>query len=111
MILPNAHLACVPLKKLTDYFLNLNHPDGKHKARLFKSVLNLTTDDAEYLRTVLLDIVKIHPAEYKGSNLYGEKYQVDFLIDGVKVRSCWFISNETGIPSLSSCYIKDQRYK
>ena len=55
--LPHPERVIVPIDKLLDYCLNPEHPDGKHKARVFRSALNLGIEDAETLRTVLLDVV------------------------------------------------------
>lgn len=35
MKLPKAHLAVIYEKKITDYLLNVQHPDGKSKAAFF----------------------------------------------------------------------------
>ncbi|MEN8217816.1 MAG: DUF6883 domain-containing protein [Pseudomonadota bacterium] len=37
MPLPNAENAFIDTRKLTDYCLNLEHFEGRHKARVFKS--------------------------------------------------------------------------
>jgi hypothetical protein len=39
MKLPNSDKAIVPIEKLRDYSLNPSHSVGKHKARVFESVL------------------------------------------------------------------------
>ena len=54
MKLPNANRAVVDVRKLRDYCLNAEHPRGRHKARLFKSTLALTSDDALELQRFLL---------------------------------------------------------
>ena len=46
--LPNGHKAVVEIAKLTDYCLNPQHEDGKHKARAFASALGLGREDAEW---------------------------------------------------------------
>ena len=58
MRLPYAELAVVDVAKLRDYGLDMAHPRGKHKAKVFKSRLGLTADDAEFLRAVLLEADK-----------------------------------------------------
>jgi hypothetical protein len=50
MIIPNATQSIVDIRKLQGYCLNLSHDDGKHKARLFLSILGMTIDDVEALR-------------------------------------------------------------
>ncbi|TRU34880.1 MAG: hypothetical protein EWV50_16880 [Microcystis aeruginosa Ma_MB_F_20061100_S20] len=39
--LPHPESTIIDDHKLTGYSLNLNHADGRHKARVFKSALNL----------------------------------------------------------------------
>jgi hypothetical protein len=39
MKLPNGEASIVEIEKLWDYCLNLDHPRGRHKARVFLSVL------------------------------------------------------------------------
>jgi hypothetical protein len=62
MLIPNADNAVVDVRKLRDYCLNLEHEDGKHKARLFSSILGMTADNAEELRQILLGVIKTHEA-------------------------------------------------
>ena len=47
MKLPNAENAVVDIAKLRDYCLDPNHPEGKHKARIFMEKLGITKKDAE----------------------------------------------------------------
>ena len=54
MKLPGGSRAIVERQKLTDYCLDPSHPRGKHKARVFSSVLGFTADDAERLAEALL---------------------------------------------------------
>jgi hypothetical protein len=54
MKIPNSKKAVVDIAKIRDYCLNPEHSVGKHKAHVFKSVLNLTTEDAPILRDILL---------------------------------------------------------
>jgi len=63
MLIPNAKNAVVDIRKLRDYCLNLEHDDGKHKARLFSSILGMTADNAEELRQILLEVVKVQEAQ------------------------------------------------
>ena len=56
MKLPNPHKAVVEIEKLRDYSLNLNHRVGGHKARVFKAALDLTVQEADWLRERALEI-------------------------------------------------------
>lgn len=48
--MPNAERAVVDTRKLRDYCLSADHPRGRHKARVFQSVLGFTSAGAEDLR-------------------------------------------------------------
>ena len=61
VLLPNGDRAVVDFVKLSDYCLNPLHEDGKHKARVFASVLGLGRNDAEWLRGRLLRTAATEP--------------------------------------------------
>ncbi len=55
MKLPFGVSAVVSLSKLQDYRLNLQHPVGRHKARVFAAALGWTQDDVQLVRSLLLE--------------------------------------------------------
>jgi len=63
---PNAELAAVDIRKLRDYCLNPIHDEGKHKARLFASVLGMTSDDAKDLQNILSKSLKLMKINWEG---------------------------------------------
>ena len=77
-LLPNAEFAEVPIAKLTDYALNPDHPLGKHKARVFESVLGLTREDAEFLQKEILHAAFINDAILTREDEYGQRYNMEF---------------------------------
>jgi hypothetical protein len=79
--IPNAENAVVDIRKLRDYCLNSAHDDGKHKARLFSSILSITADDAEALRPILLEVVTMHEAQLGRQDEFGQRYPLDFPIE------------------------------
>jgi hypothetical protein len=107
--LPNRASAVVDIRKLHDYCLSPHHPRGRHKARVFDSVLGLTQDDAENLREMLLSAALSEEATLAGSDEYGERYMLDFVVTtemGVAtVRSGWIVRRGEGFPRLTSCWI------
>jgi hypothetical protein len=109
MIIPNAENAVVDLRKLTEYCLNPKHEIGKHKARVFESVLDLTADDAEELKDALLSAAKNNEAKAGGFDSFGQRYTVDFEMErGMKkatVRSGWIIAANTDFPYLITCFV------
>lgn len=107
--LPNAEHAHASLEKLRDYSLNLDHPRGKNKAIVFRSALGFTINDAERLRSIILDAMLTLEAVEKSPNEYGRRFVVDIPMIGLRgavvVRSAWIIRNAEDFPRLTSCYI------
>ena len=108
MLIPHAENAVVDIRKLRDYCLNLEHDDGKHKARLFSSILGMTADDAEELRQILLEVVKTQAAQLGRLDEFGQRYTLDFTVQwqnkSTRLRSGWIIEQGSDIPKLTTCY-------
>ena len=81
MKIPNAERAVVDIRKLRDYCLNPQHNRGKHKARLFTSLLGMDSDDAEELRNTLLEVVNKQDAQLGETDAYGQRYTLDFTLN------------------------------
>jgi len=109
MRLPNPERAVVDTAKLRDYCLNMRHPRGRHKARVFLSALGLSAGDAEYLRKALLQVAATEDATRIETDEYGERYQLDFtLIRGdrtARIRSSWIVRRGEDFPRMTSCYV------
>ena len=107
--LPHPERAIVHINKLTNYCLNPEHPSGKHKARVFKSSLNLDLEDAETVRTVLLDVVHREMATPTKRNAYGQKYVIDFEMNHwgriAEVRTVWIVRDNENFPRFVTCYV------
>ena len=108
MLIPNAENAVVDIRKLRDYCLNPDHDEGKHKARLFSSILDITPEDAEELRRILLEVVKTHEARLGRQDEFGQRYTLDFTLEwqdkSATIRSGWIIEQGSDIPRLTTCY-------
>jgi hypothetical protein len=115
MKLPNAERAFVDIEKLRGYCLNPFHIKGKHKARMFSSILGLTSADAKKLRETLLDAAKNCDASPGVEDLYGKRYIIDFMMTTAKgqakIRSTWIIIRHEDFPRLTSCYIPKKEDK
>jgi hypothetical protein len=109
MKLPNGESVIVEIEKLRDYCLSQRHPRGRHKARLFLSLLGLTTAHAEELRMELIEAALKGNAAIGASDQYGTRYIIDFeLTRGARtaeIRSCWMIRSGEGTPRFVTCYI------
>ena len=108
MLIPNSENAVVDIRKLRDYCLNSEHDDGKHKARLFASMLGMTAVHAEELRQTLLGVVKVQEAQLGRQDEFGQRYTLDFIIEwqnrSATLRSGWIIEHDSEIPKLTTCY-------
>jgi hypothetical protein len=108
MLIPDAENAVVDIRKLRDYCLNPEHDDGKHKARLFSSILGMTADNAEELRQTLLEVIKTHEVRLGRQDEFGQRYTLNFTITwqnkSATVRSGWIIEHSSVIPRLTTCY-------
>ncbi|MEH2177073.1 DUF6883 domain-containing protein [Nostoc sp.] len=109
MKLPNRECAIVEIDKIAGYCLNPEHPEGKHKARIFKSALGLNLDDAEELQAILLQAVANYDAIPGKKNPYGQKYIIDFPLNRSDkqaiIQSVWIVRNNEGFPRLVTCYV------
>lgn len=108
MKIPNAEHAIVDIRKLRDYCLNSQHNRGKHKARLFTSLLGMSANNAEGLRNALLEAVKTQDAELGETDAYGQRYTLDFTLTWQDkqaiVRSGWIIETNSDIPKLTTAF-------
>ena len=78
MKLPNPDLAVIDERKLAGYSLNLDHDEGKHKARVFKAALNMDVSHLEELKQALRSAIETDDAVPRFRNAYGQKYIIDF---------------------------------
>ena len=109
MKLPNAARAVVEIEKLRDYCLNTSHPRGRHKARVFESVLGIAVDDAQELRQALLTAAGAFDVTFGEQDEYGQRYVLDFPFERrgqqAIIRSSWIIRVGEDYPRLASCYV------
>jgi Domain of unknown function (DUF6883) len=110
MKLPHADHAIIDIAKLRDYSLNPLHPEGKHKARVFASLLGFTAADAETLRNIILNAILIEEAIEGVTDEHGQRFVVDFATEGLRgivtIRTVWIIDRGETVPRLVSCYVK-----
>jgi len=93
MKLPNGARAVVDIEKLRDYCLSAQRPEGRHKARVFLSALEMTASDADTLREILLAAAVVNNAvSMTDVDKYGCRYALDVLVTWgsreALVRSC-----------------------
>jgi hypothetical protein len=109
MKLSNAEASIVEIEKLRDYCLSREHPRGRHKARVFLSLLGMTAAHAEELRAALIDAARKENAVEGVSDQYGTRYIIDFELRlggrSAQIRSCWIVLNSEIVPRFVTCYI------
>lgn len=110
MKLPKGSEAVVDRQKLTDYCLAPSHPRGKHKARVFASVLGYTAENVDQLITALLAAAATAEAQRGTSDAFGDRYVIDSTVVGPRgtavVRSAWIVRRGETVPRLTSCFVK-----
>jgi hypothetical protein len=109
MKLPNGARADLGTK-LEDYTLNPRHEEGRHKARVFESVLGITLANRKILRDAILNAASdSDEAEPLGDNGYGSVYVLRFLLQTDRGRTtiltAWIILRGEDFPRLTTCYI------
>lgn len=109
MKLPNGHRSDLGTK-LEDYVLNPRHWEGRHKAKVFDSVLGISLANRELLRHAILSAAETSDqAEPLGNNGHGEVYVLRFPVETARghttVLTVWIIQNGEDFPRLVSCYM------
>jgi hypothetical protein len=109
MKLPNPDFAIISDSKLAGYSLNLDHDEGKHKARVFKAALNMDVSHLEELKQALRSALETNDAVPAARNAYGQKYIIDFPLTREEktaiVYSVWIVKDNENFPRLITCYI------
>jgi len=109
MKLPNAEASIVEIEKLRDYCLSPQHPRGRHKARVFLSLLGLAVADAMELRAALLHAALTENAVPGASDRFGTRYILDFELRrggrSAQIRSCWIVLDSEIAPRFVTRYI------
>lgn len=107
--LPNAALAEIDLRKLTDYASSPDHPRGRHKARVFKASLGLERRHADRLAAALRRTLADAPAREEGVDRWGARWRTDHVIDRdgrrAMVRCLWLLRAREDAPRLITCYV------
>ncbi len=105
MKLPNGQ-NCDLGTKLEDYSLNPLHREGRHKARVFESVLGITLANAAVLREAILTAAaSSDAAEARGHNDFGKIYNLRFRMTtergSATVMTGWIVLDNEDFPRLT----------
>ena len=111
---PNALLnyqeAVIKPEKLKKYSLDPTSDIGKHKARIFKSVLGFDLSNWELLSQSILNELPYHEAVFKEEDEHGKRYTVIMPITGpngvtADVLTGWIIAPGTDYPRLTTARV------
>lgn len=93
---------------MSSYALDPTHRVGKHKAKLFDSLLGIKIEHAEDLRVLLLQLVQTSEAEMDEHTEHGHRYRIDCVLTWHDrqslIRVVWIIRSDETIPRLVTCY-------
>jgi hypothetical protein len=116
--LPNFDHANIGIEKFRDYILNMDHPQGRHKAIVFKRMLSIERHHADVLAEIIRGTLGRASAQKGQADEYGERWATYHEIIGLNGQSAivtvaWmFKSDAPDIPVLISSYIElDQQDK
>lgn len=109
MKLPNGH-HCDLGTKLEDYSLNPLHREGRHKARVFESVLGITRANADVLGAAIRSAAALSDeAEARGDNGFGDVFNLRFVMTSgggsATIMTAWIVLRNEDFPRLTTCYI------
>ncbi|HHH42224.1 MAG TPA: hypothetical protein ENK56_09520 [Chloroflexi bacterium] len=108
MRLPNADLAYVPPRKLTDYLLSETHAVGKAKAKFFRK-MGFKAQRIEVLRQALLEIAQTGEVKEVIETPCGKKYIVDGVLHTpsgrqARIRTVWIVETGQESPRFVTAY-------
>ena len=113
MKLPNAPLAIVPSRKLSDYLLNPGHPDKGGKAAFFFS-LRFRFESPEVLAFAFRQMASSAVITDAVETSHGTKYIIDAQIESPSgkspwVRTVWIIDRGQSAPRLVTAFPTEQK--
>jgi hypothetical protein len=108
--LVGANKATIDPRKLTDYALNLNHPAGGNKARVFESALGFNQSNVGDLMVQLQKGVMNNTPVAGKIDQYGSRFTVDIPVTGPKgngtVRTGWIFKPGAIAPEMTTLFVK-----
>jgi hypothetical protein len=107
--LPHGDEAILDIRKIEDYCMSPSHPRGRHKARVFREVLDLQRSDAARLRNVLLEAAHSSEASPIAVDLWGTHWRLDATIrrqgKSAVVRTIWIVRTGESVPRFVTCWV------
>lgn len=106
--LPNAHRAVVDREKVIDYLLSMEHPSGRHKARVFQA-WGFSLEDFQAFADALRYTAVVGDLELRSTLPHGLLYRVTGVIQTPvagprEIRTLWLLENSGSVPRLVTAY-------
>jgi len=107
----NAEHAIVDYRKLSTYSLDVTHPVGGHKARVFQSALGYNPTNSDVLAGRIREGILTAPAKILNADQYGQRMAVEMPILGINgetviVRSGWIYEPDAVVPRMTTIFVK-----
>ena len=112
--LPNVNRATADDRKFTGYLFNRENPDGWAKGVAINSRLGYNASNFELIKGEILERSAINPSVFKRSDKFGDRYEQQMIIYGLKNKPTNVVVGWTvfdGKTWLSSAYIKEIKKK
>ncbi|MBE9051412.1 hypothetical protein IQ243_13480 [Nostocales cyanobacterium LEGE 11386] len=109
MKLPNGEQAEISTQKLIGYCLNPEHSSGKHKARVFASILGITLENTDVLLELVRTAAVAGEVVQQSTTQFGQQFKVDWIVpdtDGIRLRTIWEITAKNPYPRLITAFLK-----
>lgn len=108
MRLPNAENAQIERAKVVEYLLNVDHPDGRGKARVFRS-FGFHPSEWEVMARALQNHALENRVEGTTATPFGTKYTVTGPVqtpsgDEIRLRTVWIVEQKAERPRLITAY-------
>lgn len=111
MRIPAADQAIIAIEKVVDYLLNVDHPDGGSKARVFAHA-GFSMDRPEEFEKALREQHLTRDAQPGKDSPFGNKYEITAYLIGptgeVLVTSVWMIRHGEAFPRLITVVPEDE---
>ncbi len=89
--------------------MNIQHAEGRHKARVFNSVLGLGVKDVAFLRSAIIRAAIEQEVVSTGVDEYGSRFILDFEISVRErkaiIRISWIVRIGETCPRMITCYV------
>jgi hypothetical protein len=110
---PRFENAEIDKRKISEYVMNAEHPQGQHKFRVVNSATGLTAKDADQIETQIRDGVQNGTPVAGKRDRYGQRWSVDVPVTGpagtMTLRTAWIVAPGSDQPRLATIFLPAER--